>query len=229
MGKTVQSLIDKALIREPHKKSGKFSPSLFGRCYRLQYWNRKAEKESNPVDARTLRVFKAGNLFEQFVKDLIIKDGTGWVDCGKEPIESDDVLGFADMVCGNEVADVKSQHSRSFWWMTKTKDIKKDKRTNWLQVMYYTREKKKQFGRLIFVSKDDLCIQEYVQPLDNYWHLEIAEELVYLRAYWERQKLPPAIPRAFMKKDGTSNECKYCSFQDKCKEIEDAANNPKTD
>ena len=31
--KTVEQLIDDALVREPHKKSGKFSPSLFGRWY----------------------------------------------------------------------------------------------------------------------------------------------------------------------------------------------------
>lgn len=218
--KTVQQLIDEALVREPRKGSGKWVPSLFGRCYRLQYFNRKVEPQTNPLDKRTLRVFKAGNFFEAFVKDLIIRDGSGWVDCGKTPIESDDVLGYADLVCDNEVADMKSQHSKSFWWMTKTKDIKKDKYTNWLQVLYYTRELKKQFGRLVFVSKDDLCIQEYVQPLDDYWLRQIEAELCALRYLWKKQELPPANPRCFMKKDGSSNECEYCNWSDKCKLLE---------
>lgn len=226
--KTVQQLIDEALVRKLHQKSGKFSPSLFGRCYRLQYWNRKAEPQSNPPDKRTLRVFKAGNLFEQFVKGLIIletittgeKDGTNWIDCGKDPIECDDVKGFADLKCDNEVADVKSQHSKSFWWMTKSKDIKKDKFTNWLQVMYYTRELGKKFGRLIYISKDDLCIQEYVQPLDDYWLKQLNVELCALRYLWKKQELPPAVPRTFIQKDGSSKGCEYCQFQDKCKLLE---------
>lgn len=222
MSKTIEQIIDESLVREPRKGSGKWSPSLFGRCYRLQYFNRKVEPQTSPPDKRTLRVFKAGNLFERFVKDLIIKEGNGWVDCGKEPIESEDVLGYADLKCDNEVADVKSQHSKSFWWMLKKNcDIKKEKYTNWLQVMYYTRELKKDFGRLIFISKDDLCIQEYVQPLNNYWLDMLGFELDMLRLLWRKQILPPAEPRCFMKKDGTSNECKYCSWSDKCKEIEE--------
>ena len=158
------------------------------------------------------------------------KDNAVWIDCGKEPIESDDVKGFADLECMNEVADVKSQHSKSFWWMTKSKDIKKDKFTNWLQVMYYAREKKKDFGRLIYISKDDLCIQEYIQPLDYYWRYELECELNLLRNCWLANTLPPAEPRTFInKKTGKSGECKYCQFQDKCKEIEDETNNKTAD
>ena len=220
--KTIQQLIDESLVRDKHIRSGKWSPSSFGRCFRNQYWNRKDEPQTNPPDERTLRVFRAGNLFEDFVRELIVGNGTGWKYIGKDPIECDDVKGFGDLECDNEVADIKSQHSRAFWWMTKSKDIKKDKYPNWLQVMYYTREQKKQFGRLVFVSKDDLCIQEYVQPLDHYWLLEIAKELATLRLLWKRQELPPAEPRCYFNTKGESNECKYCNWQDKCKEIENA-------
>jgi hypothetical protein len=192
-----------------------------------------AEPPTEPIDKRTLRVFKAGNLFEQFVKELIIKDGGGWIDCGREPIECEDVKGFADLLCENEVADVKSQHSRSFWWMVKSADIKKDKYCNWLQVMYYTRELKKDFGRLVFVSKDDLCIQEYVQQLDAYWLGELSDELQRLRYYWNKQELPPAEPRAFGGKENTvktpkkspfygyPKECSYCAYFTKCKKVEE--------
>ena len=63
--------------------------------------------------------------------------------------------------------------------------------------MYYVREKGKQFGRLIYISKDDACIDEFVQVLDAYWLGELDSELHYLRLCWERDELPPAEARAF--------------------------------
>ncbi len=104
--------------------------------------------------------------------------------------------------------------------MVKSKNIKKDKYTNWLQVMYYTREQHKEFGRLVFVSKDDLCIQEYVQPLDDYWLKQLDTELCALRYLWKKDELPPALPRCFISKDGSSKECEYCNWMDKCNLLE---------
>ncbi len=175
--RTIQQLIDESLVRGKRVRSGKYSPSSFGRCFRQQFWNRKDEPQTNPPDERALRIFQAGSLFHDFVQQLLMKDNSYEIEVW---IESNDVKGCADMVSDNEVVDIKSQHSKAFWWMTKSKDIKKDKYTNWLQVMYYTRELHKEFGRLVFISKDDLCIQEYVQPLDHYWLSEIKEELTGL-------------------------------------------------
>ena len=225
MTDTIQGLIDKALVRPDRVRSGKWSPSSFGRCFRNQYWNRLDEPQSNPVDARTLRVFKCGELFEQFVKEQIIKNDNDWIDCGKRPIECEDVLGFADLLnyTADEVADVKSQHSKAFWYMAKFKgdDIKKEKYSNWLQVGYYARELKKKFMRLVFVSKDDLCIQEYVQPLDEYWLAQIDIELSTLRMLWEQEELPLAEPRCEPNKKGEYWECAKCNWRDKCKKIEE--------
>lgn len=221
MVETIQELIDNiiALEDKDHVKSGKFSPSLFGRCYRLQYWNRKGEVQSNPPDTRTLRVFKAGKLFHDFVQKLLL--------CGEFGtqqeilIESEDVKGFADLVRENEVVDIKSQHSKAFWYMNKKGvDIKKEKYPNWLQVGYYARELGKKFMRLVFISKDDLCVNEYVQPLDDYWLYEIEMELKELQSWWELQKLPFALPRCYQKKDGSFGECQYCGFLDRCKKLE---------
>ncbi len=219
----IQELIDKALIRKPRERSGKFSPSSFGMCYRAQFWNRKDEPKSNPPDSRTLRVFKAGQLFEQLVKDLIISDNSDWVDCGIGAIECEDVKGFADLLNNkiSEVADIKSQHSKSFWWMAKKNcDIKKEKYHNWLQVLYYARELNKGFGRLVFISKDDLCVQEYVQPLDDYWLGELKNELAMLRLLWKDGRLPPASPRCEQNKKSEYWMCNYCNWKDKCAEIE---------
>ena len=144
-------------------------------------------------------------------------------------VESDDVLGFADMAGENEIIDIKSQHSKSFWWMAKKDcDIKKEKYSNWLQVLYYARELKKDFGRLVFISKDDLCIQEYVQPLDSYWLDEIGDEILILRSYWRSKILPPAAPRCEPNKKGEDWHCNYCAYKDLCKKTEEENEPPQS-
>jgi len=163
-----------------------------------------------------MRVFKAGQLFHDFVQGLLPD-----VEQIEAEIESEDVKGFADIVRSNEVVDIKSQHSKSFWWMNKKAcDIRQEKYSNWLQVLYYTRELGKEFGRLVFVSKDDLCIKEYVQPLDDYWSGELNNELTALRYLWDKQELPPALPRCEPNKAGEYWQCNYCNWKDKCTLLE---------
>jgi len=218
--KSIQDIIDEALVPKPRIRSGKWNPSSFGYCFRSQFWNRKDEPKSNPPDKRSMRVFEAGKMFHNFVQKLIVEQE----DCQVEvDIESDDIKGFADIVRTNEVVEMKSVHSKSFWWLTKKNcDIKAEKYSNWLQVMYYTRELKKDFGRLVFISKDDLAIQEYVQPLDDYWLSEIENELIALRALWDINELPIAAPRCDKSKKGYWH-CNYCSFLDLCIRVESEA------
>lgn len=223
--KTIQNLIDEALIRGKRERSGKFSPSSFGMCYRAQYWNRKDEPKSNPPDERVLRVFKAGNLFEEFVTDLITKNNS----CELQvKCEEEDVLGFADIAKDNEVIDVKSQHSKSFWYMAKFQNqeqVREGKYHNWLQVSYYASHLKKEFMRLVFISKDDLCIKELVDKYEGYWDSELDRELRTLREIWARDFLPPAAPRRWKNKKGEYKECDYCDWKDKCFALEDTPPN----
>ena len=218
----IQKLINDKLLAEQEERnkrvrSGKFSPSLFGRCYRMQYWNRKGEVITNPVDERSLRIFKAGKLFHDFVQNLL-------TDYEKEvKVETDDILGYADIVLPDEVVDLKSQHSKAFWWMTQPNyDINKEKFQNILQVVTYAWLLKKPKARLVFISKDDLCILEYGFNMER-WYWAIEEELNTLRDYWVKG-LPPKKPRAYgidkNKKSptyGKPNECwKYCPYKNKC-------------
>jgi len=78
-------------------------------------------------------VFKCGNIFEDFVSvylpDTIQK---------QVKVETEDVKGYADYVLPDEVVDLKSQHSKSFWWSKRPDyDINVEKRPNILQVMTY--------------------------------------------------------------------------------------------
>ena len=207
----IQKLIDEALQKEQderkdRKRSGKYSPSLFGRCYRMQYWNRLDEPISDPLDARTLRKFKVGKIFHDFVEKLLPNHDV------EVKVENEDILGFADVVTENRVMDLKSAHTndfRRFW--SKDYDIFKGKETNWLQVATYAWILKKPECGLCFIGKDDLCIEEYFSYTEK-WIPKIEEEVGNLKKWWLLQELPPAEPRAY-----NGKECSYCGYQTKCK------------
>lgn len=219
--KPIQSLIDEALAAEQgvvRKRSGKFSPSSFGKCYRAQVWNRANVAKTDEPEDRVLRVFKAGKLFHDFVQGVITKNNT---DIQTEVMVSeDDVVGFADIVNGDTVYDLKTVHSGAFHYMKD--DISESKKPNILQVIYYATMLKKAKATLVFISKDDLCLKEYTFFVSK-WEKAIAEELKELRSAWEgwnKKILPPAKPRAYADKNGKCKECMYCSYATLCKETE---------
>ncbi len=210
--KTIQQLIDDSLVRKiKHKPSGKINASQLGKCYRAQFWYRKGEEPSNPIDARTLRVFKVGDLFHEFVESFLPEHQR------EVEFENEDIKLRADIVLDDEVIDIKSQHSRAFWYMQKSGyDIAKQKETNILQVMAGAYFLNKPKGKLIFISKDDLCIAEYQFFMTN-WKDKVETELHNLRSIWTLGVLPDAKPRAYMNDKGESGECGYCGYLDKCK------------
>lgn len=217
---SLQSLIDKALERKGDRvRSGKYSPSSLGKCFRAQYWNRKNEPVSNPIDERTNRIFKAGNLFHEFVQEIICFNHP---EAQKEvKIVTDDFVGFADLVLTDEVIDLKSQHSKAFWYRKDMiwKELETKLLCNILQVVFYASNLGKDKARLVFISKDDLCIQEY--PIEvKKWVEPLNQEIATLKGYWAKQTLPPACPRAYPDKDGIPAEGKYCSWKDLCEKME---------
>jgi hypothetical protein len=158
----IQEKIDQFLKEKNDKRgervsSGKFKPSLFGACYRRQYWAKMSEPVSDPEDERCLRVFFAGQLFHDFVQQFF-------------PASEKEVLcetpyskGFADIVTEEEVVDLKSQHSMAFWHMDKSEDIYKDKFNNWLQVAFYAMVLGKKFCRLVFISFSKKLLYEVME------------------------------------------------------------------
>jgi hypothetical protein len=162
-----------------------------------------------------------GNLVEDFVITNILKRNPDWQT--QVEVNFEDIHGYADLVTPDEVADVKSQHSRKFWYNTKEmqagKDIKEMFYPNWLQVMTYARILGKPKARLIYVSKDDLCIQEYCLEFDTHWEKELDRELLLIRGFWTIKELPKATPRLYGGME-TKKECSYCQFKDKCNATE---------
>jgi len=217
----IQAVINEALKPQERKPSGLISPSSLGQCFRRQYWARKGEMPSNPIDDRAIRVFKCGNLFEKFVVDNLLKVNPELKT--QVEITKDDIHGYADIVTADEVIDIKSQNSKKFWYVAQ--EIKAGKKVedifynNWMQVMTYAWVLGKEKAGLVFVSKDDLCIEQYTLPLDEYWKNEIDMELTKIRYYWDSKTLPPVSPRLYWKeKEQKFGECGWCPFKDKCGE-----------
>ena len=217
----VKDLLDQKIKEEQETRkdrvsSGKWKPSSFGKCFRQQYWIRAKEPESNPIDDRVKRVLRAGQLFHDFVQGLL-------TDYESEVlIETDDVKGYADIVIADEVIDIKSQHSGAFWHFQNDSKypITVRKRNDFLQASWYAIQLGKKFVRLVYISKDDLCIAEFVVSMNEIWRQQVDNELKALRYFWDKKELPPAQPRAYMNNKGVSQDCKYCRFKDKCKEKE---------
>lgn len=237
--KRIAEIINDAIAVEQagrvgRKRSGKWSPSSFGRCYRYQYWNRKDEPKSNPPDDRTYRVFRCGNLFEDYVISEVKKQFPSLKTQVK--IETDDVFGYADFVLNGEVGEIKSQNSRAFWYMAK--EIKENEKTisdlkenNVLQGAFYAMVLGKEFLRLVFISKDDLCIEEFRIKITDDIKEKLNKELSELNEYWSKEELPPASPRAYGKdkKTGQAKECGYCPYKDACFAMEQAEGRTRPD
>ena len=204
---SIQKLIDDNLAienSEPRVSSGKFNPSYLGQCHRKHFWKRKGNIPSQPADKLSLRRFKCGNLFEWFAVNLILSAQK------QVKIETEDFLGFADVVTDTEVMDIKSVNSKSFWYMDKpTYNVNEEKRHNILQTIFYAKELGKEKSRLVFISKDDLSIREYGFAVTS-WEVALEEEISKLRKYWEDDVLPDARPQMKW-------ECGYCQFAEHCK------------
>jgi hypothetical protein len=221
---SIQSLVDNFLREKreskEHKSSGKFIASNLGKCYRAQFWYRKGEPITNPPDERSYRVFAVGDIFHQFVQDIITKQPNAQIEVSAS---NEDFACRADMVIDDEVFELKSQHSRAFWYMTKSENVAEDKEPNILQGLFCAKMLGKKKARIVFISKDDLCIQEYGFTLNEEWNKKLDKEIKTLRDYWKKDELPPACPRAYKKKKGDKieyAECGYCGYKTKCDEIE---------
>lgn len=217
----LQKLIDEALAkkqkeREAREPSGMISPSSFGYCFRRQYWQRLGEPVSNPFDERQLRVFACGNLFHDFVQQFIPE--------GKEvEVKKDDISGRADVVTEDYVYDIKTMHSKGFFYLRKNCDISKEREGSWLQVACYAMILNKPKIGLVIISKDDLCINDYAD-LTEKWVEKVNNELTIIRENWEKKELPKALPRAYGSSKLGDKECGYCGYKDKCFKLENFEN-----
>tara|TARA_Y100000310_G_scaffold318706_1_gene373087 strand:+ start:542 stop:1198 length:657 start_codon:yes stop_codon:yes gene_type:complete len=208
----IEELLNKYLEKEIKKedkrvRSGKWSPSSFGRCYRYQYWNRMNEKHSNPVDVYAMKTFALGNLIGGYIQGIISGQVLSVIESN---ISTVDCEAYADIELQDEIVELKTIHPFGFKQLKKKDfDITQSKIHNILQCMYYAIKLTKNKGRLVYISKDTMEIKEFVFDTVD-WINRVDEELRILNSFWKQKKLPPAMARL-------SWDCNYCNFKNKCK------------
>lgn len=212
----LQNLIDKALQEKQDKRkdrvrSGTFSPSSFGKCFRAQIWKRQNKPESNPPDIKSLRKMHLGVQTHNLTQNLLPEEMV------EVRVEEDDVLGFCD-ISSDKAYDIKSSDAYLVknYWNIPTYIAIKDKYESFLQVAYYGRVLGKEkasilpcvFGQFPTELEHEIIIKEWEDDLDC--------ELYILRSYWEQGIIPEPEPRAY-----GGRECSYCGFADVCRGVKD--------
>jgi len=211
---SIQKLIDDDIAlknAEPRTGSGKYNPSYLGQCHRKHFWKRKGEQPSNPPDKLALRRFECGHIFEYFATNLIPSAQK------QVRLETENFLGYADVVADDEVIDIKSINSKAYWYMDKEGyDVNKEKRHNILQTVFYAIHLQKPKAKLAFISKDDLSIREYGFSAEK-WKEDLDKEVGELIRIWKEDKLPDAEPQ--MGWECGSGKKIFCPYYDKCKAV----------
>jgi hypothetical protein len=210
----IAKLIEVELLRKQEEgkkreRSGKWSPSRLGRCMRYQYWSRLCEPETNLPDITALKRFAVGHLFHDYVQEFF-KD----VDV-EVKVETDDILGYADIVDKDEVIDIKSVNDWAFKYLLDPKfDVSKDKPEHCMQVALYCKLLDKPKGSLLFINTKSLATVQCEVNLTE-WIPKVNLELSQLNAYWLVKGVPKAEPRCYAGK-----ECSYCSYLTRCTDYE---------
>jgi len=70
--------------------------------------------------------------------------------------------------------------------------------------------------RILYISKDDLCLKEMPVLITDKIVKEVEKEIEDLTVFWEKQEEPRAIPKEAW-------ECKYCPYSDTCPQGEEMA------
>ena len=209
---SVQSLINEAVKQDrKHYTQTSWHASSLGGCLTSSYLVRKGVVEKT-FDDRTLRVFQAGRMFEDWLVGLLQKQDTRFETQVRCEWPERDLTGYADLAINGLVYEIKSKHSKSFWYMDKEG---KPSRQHEYQLWAYLKCLGKPEGRLIYIEKDSLSIREFIVRLDDEeLAAEVDGELRILNEAW-KQGLPPEPIRD--KKDWRYRYCEmheeYCLKQ----------------
>jgi len=187
--------------------------SKLGSCLTGTYLERMGEKPDEEFDERTLRVFDVGKMFEQWLLEQIKKD-TRFEITEQARVEGSGFSGYIDALVTikktKEIVpiEIKSKHSKAFWYMTKQgKPMRQHEYQLWMY-MYLTGYP---LGKLVYISKDDNAVQEFFVKLnDKALEKEVITEIDILNKAWET-KTPP-VPII----DPKDWRYKYCRWHKHC-------------
>ena len=208
---SIQNEIDTYLAeqRDNQPPRSAISASNLGSCIRKLLLAHKGY-EPIPFEARTLRVFEAGNLFEDFALNILEKKNM--IAYRQLAVEYRGITGTLDAVLIDPdtgeliLIDTKSVHSKKFhylnakldenyamqlslYWLGLQKAIKTPNK-GIRKLILDVAEKLKSVPRLVYISKDDLCIKEIGVPV-NGWKAKIDTKIDLIEKWKDKEELPP--------------------------------------
>jgi hypothetical protein len=225
---SIQTLLDERLIKEQKESTREkiASPSCLGNCIRkLMLMERNFSYR--PLRVETLRTFKAGYLFEDFVLNTL--DKTGKLVERQLKVEYRGIKGTLDSVASlngeNVLFDVKSAKMSSF----KYKQNEGPGEDYEYQLSFYhlalsKRMKLSNVARLFFVEKENLMIFECpVMCLDHY--KKVDDKITLIDKARQNKELP--AERDTSKKsypcysvNSKFKTCtRYCDYSQNCPKI----------
>lgn len=212
-----QTLKEKQLKKQQEYKQTSWHSSSLGNCLRGTYLQRLGEKPDKEIDDRTLRKFDVGNIFEDWMLDLIEKNPIIEKLERQIRVESkiynlsgkiDALITYKDGT--KEIIEAKSSNNKAFWWMIKNGD--KPSRHHEYQLWTYLKLTGINYGRIVYIEKDYLSIQEYVVKLeDKEIASEVISQLELLNNAWDKKDIT-LLPLP----DKKSWQHKFCNYHNKC-------------
>lgn len=213
-------LLDKYLEDNNEKRELKgFNASGMGHCFLERYWERQG-KEKDDLESRKLRVFEVGNIIHEFLQN-VAKQATNIkvLECESELQLDGFIFGHPDLLIEVDgkliLYDIKTVHSKKFHYsVNPRKGNPQDDLGYIAQLHTYALMLSEKYPRLVdcrilYVSKDDLCMAEKAYPFTEYARNTVLKEINKLKEMWEKQEEPQAIPQEDW-------QCNYCGFQSKC-------------
>ena len=219
---SIQQFIDDTIAKDNEEKrkdykQTSFHASSLGNCMRGTYLQRLGIEPDKPLEVGVLRKFKAGELFEEWLIDLLKRNKDIKSIETQNRVESKlyNMSGRIDALItyqngSQEIVECKSQQSKSFWYNIHNGN--KPHRHHEYQLWVYLKAMGIENGKIIYISKDDLSIQEYPVKLED---KELAKEVIdildLLNKAW-KDKNPLLLPLP----DEKSFAHKFCNYHKKC-------------
>lgn len=211
---SVQSIINTAIKKDREdRKITSWHISKLGSCLTGVYLERLGVEPDEEFDDRTLRVFEVGHMMEDWLFNLIEDfDGVKITRQGRVEDKKLNISGYYDGLVEYNgtrlIYEIKSKHSRAFWYMRNKGEGANEHHE--MQLWTYLWLTGVPEGRLLYLSKDDLSMLEYVIKLsDQKIGQRVSKEIKVLNEAWAR-KISPSPP------DSKSWQAKFCRWHSKC-------------
>jgi CRISPR/Cas system-associated exonuclease Cas4 (RecB family) len=216
---SIQEVINGSLRKDQnHKTSDYWYASELGTCQRKSTYRRKGIEPTEKLDDRTLRVFGAGDIFHDWIQKLIEQEGFLVKKEGEFFNAEHNLKGRYDLLAEKDgyriLYDIKTVHSRMFHWLEKSGGQAKDHHCCQLTAYKMFSGEKIDEARMLYLSKDDLCVSE-IPVITEKYEQKVIDELNSLNSFWEKGELPPQLPEI---EDNKINWiCNFCSFKTLCR------------